>query len=240
MKRGLVSPNQPAYATVIYANRTEVGAELGPLIIQVVDTVGDEFDAGPPLSGYWVDVPDTTVPYQWYYDTVTDTAVDNTPAVCYATEDLYDGLDFLAPFESEVLFTPPTAPAPANTTDETPETASAGSTLYWYNNSWVTSYFDPNVYNTLPAAKTYLNEQTVLVAANAVNTESSIYSVAQLIQGDLSLLITKDYPTYSISAYQTFIDGEVVTRQAVVNSATLLGQLFTFNPEDLDTNPGPG
>jgi hypothetical protein len=227
MKRGLVSPDQPAYTRISGVNE---GAALGPFIVQVVDPA-DEFEVGPPF--YWVDCPDETLAYQWYYDVATSTAIGG-PTVTYYSIDQ-------ATLGQRVSVWPPATPQPANTTTEVPVSASGGDTLYWYNNSWVTSFFSPITYSTLPEAQTYLKEQTLMVGVAACNIQSSNYSWYELAAAaDPSVLVTQSYSPMTLGAYQTFINGEVASRDAFVDSATALGQLFTFNPADLDTNPGPG
>jgi hypothetical protein len=153
----------------------------------------------------------------------------NPPAIYYST---------LQATLGQPVKVSPLDPQPANTTTEQPPDAAGGSTLYWYNNSWVTSYFNPNIYSTLTEAQTYLNSQTNLVASNAVNYQLRGYSEVQIKTApDINALITFDYAPMTIGSYQTFINGEVATRTAFVNSATVLEQLFPFNPQDLQTNP---
>lgn len=125
---------------------------------------------------------------------------------------------------------------PPNTSTSAPLSPSAGATLYWYSGGWVSSYFDPNTYNTLSSAKTYLKGQTAIVAANAVDYQLRGYSEVQIRTApDITALITFDYAPTTLGQYQTFIDGEVVARDAEVDSASALGQLFVFNPEELNT-----
>lgn len=231
MKKGLVYSLQPYYPFVAYFNQTINGSpSLGETIVDVVPTV-DEFPVAP--EWYWVDVDDSILGGMAAYDTATSTVIDLYPAKYY-----YTGNDpAYGPIGSEVFVAPASDPQPADTSIDPPLSPSAGSTLYWYDGGWVSSYFDPNVYNTLSAAKDYLNQQTYLVAAAAVNTQTSLYSTVQLVQGDLSTLPVLTYAGYTCASYQTYIDGEVSARVAEVNSATAIGQLFVFNPEELPTDP---
>lgn len=136
------------------------------------------------------------------------------------------------------LMLSPTGSQPPNSTNIEPMLAGPGSETYWYGGQWETSYFDPAVYNTVASAQAYLNGQTALVASNAVDNQLRGYSEVQIRTApDITALITFDYAPMTLGAYQTFIDGQVAARNAIVNGATILSQLFSFNPSDLDTVP---
>jgi hypothetical protein len=240
MKKGLVSPGQIAYGQVIYPAQIVQTDELGPLIIQV-ENIGDDFPVGEPF--YWVDVPDETVAGDAYYDTTLSLAFAIGTRLCYATQDIVYpnpggvGETQYAELGNLVISSPAIALPPQYCTDEIPPLGGVEQVLYWFENAWVWSYFDPNDYSTVPEAKALLITETYQYGALAVNIQSSIYSIAQLIGGDLTTLPTKDYPGYTIDSYQTFIDVEVEAQIVTINACTTLDQLFAINPEGLDTNP---
>jgi hypothetical protein len=242
MKKGLVSPDQTAYGQIIYPNKIVQTDALGPLIIQVVP-INAEFGVGEPF--YWVDVPDEAVGGDYYYDTTSSTALPIGTRLCYATQNIVYpnpggvGETQYAELGNLVIVSPAIAPVPQYCTAEIPSLGGVEQTLYWFNNDWIWSYFDPNQYNTVPEAKAILTTETYQYGALAVNIQSSIYSIPQLIDGDLTTLPTKDYPGYTITSYQTFIDGEIVAQIATIDSCTTLDQLFAINPASLDTNPIP-
>jgi hypothetical protein len=225
MKRGLVSPEQLAYA---YIDDVQ-GAEVGPYIVQVVD-IADEFDVGSPL--YWVDVPDETVAYTWYYDLVTSTALGGPPVEYYSTAD--------ATLGDQVLVWPPSTPQPADTTALNPATGPIGSTLYWWtvdapSDQWAWSFFDPNEYSTLVTAVPYLKGGRITpYAVAALNYQLRGTSPQALQSADILLLNCVDYPI----TYGTYYADIAIKEQAqedIVTAATTLQQLFPYNPEGWST-----
>lgn len=159
-------------------------------------------------------------------------AGDYGPVLSYASTHYYS----TNPTTLGELVIAPDGVQPPDTSTDPPLSPSAGANLYWYSDGWVSSYFDPNVYGTLSSAKIYLKGQTATVAASAVNYQLRGYSEVQIRTApDITALITFDYAPATLGQYQTFIDGEVAARDAEVDSATALGQLFVFNPEELNT-----
>ena len=226
MKRGLVSPDQPAYTTI---NGVTQGAELGPYIAQVVATA-DEFAVGAPF--YWVDVPDEAVAYLWYYDVATTTAIGGSNALYYSTAE--------ATLGNAVSVWPPATPQPANTTALVPGTGTAGSTLYWWtvdapSAQWAWSFFDPNEYSTLVTAVPYLKGGRITpFAVSALNNQLRGYNAQTLQTADLLLLDCLDYPiTYG--AYYADITIKEQAQEDIVTAATTLQQLFPYNPEGWST-----
>jgi hypothetical protein len=232
MKRGLVSPSQTAYSYVQWREELELGAALGPYIVAVVPT-GEDYPVAAPL--YWVDVPDAFEGYRAYYNTTTQTPVEITQAFYWMTQDVtgYGNQG------DSLRVVPATAPQPANTTNVEPPlpTGEPQNSVYWYDGGWVLSYFSPYTYSTLPEAQAFLKQQVDVTASLAVNAQSVIYSTVQLVSGDLSALLTKDYPTYSLSAYQAFIDAQVTSEFAVIDAALDIAALFDYNPYTLDIVP---
>ena len=226
MKRGLVSPNQPAYTTI---NGVAQGAELGPFIAQVED-IADEFAVGSPF--YWVDVPDEAVAYLWYYDVATTTAIGGDRADYYSIAE--------ATLGDLVSVWPPATPQPADTTTLDPGTGTTGSTLYWWttgapSNQWAWSFFDPNEYSTLVTAVPYLKGGRITpFAVAALNNQLRNTSPQALQSADLLTLQCTDYPI----TYGTYYADIVIKEQAqedIVTAATTLQQLFPYNPEGWST-----
>lgn len=229
MKRGLVSPGQPAYTTY---NRRNQGASIGPYIVQVVD-VADEFDVGLPF--YWVDCPDETVPYLWYYDVGTSTSIGGSIVTYYSTV-VFTPVIQTNRVGQEVLVWPPATPAPPDTTASVPPTVPNGQTLYWYSSAWVVASFDPSL--TLPQAKSSLISQVTQLGAAAVNTQLGLYSSVQQIEAaDVLALDTLDYPGTTIGEYQTYVDGLIASSTATINAAVSTTALYSFNPAEVPFTP---
>jgi hypothetical protein len=226
MKRGLVSPDQPAYTTI---NGVTQGTALGPYIVQVVDTI-DEFDVGSPF--YWVDCPDETVAYQWYYNVATSTAIGGSITVYYSIDP--------ATLGEGIFVWPPATPQPADTTALDPGTGTAGSTLYWWtvdapSDQWAWSFFDPNEYSTLVTAVPYLKGGRITpYAVLALNFQLRNTSPQDMQSADLLTLQCTDYPV----TYGTYYNSIVVKEQAqedIVTAAISLEELFPYNPEGWST-----
>lgn len=229
MKKGLASFGQVSYSKVIWPLQTVTGGELGPTISQVVD-VADETPVGSDF--FWVDVPDDTIPWDAYYDTATSTTFDIGTTTYYATSDIPGFAEFTQPVEVQ----PASDPAPVGTTALVPPSVSDGQTLYWYDNAWVVSSFDPSL--SLPEAKSLLIQTTTLDGAAAVNAEVALYSTVQQIEApSVSSLDTKTYPGVTIGEYQTYVDSLVASATSTINAATTTEDLYTFNPAEIPFTP---
>lgn len=226
MKRGLVSPDQPAYTTI---NGVTQGAELGPFIAQVVDTA-DEFAVGAPF--YWVDVPDEAVAYLWYYDIVTSTAIGGPGVVYFST--------LPATLGETIAVWPSTTPQPANTTLLDPGVGPEGSVLYWWtvdapSAQWAWSFFDPNEYSTLVTAVPYLKGGRITpFAVAALNNQLRNATPQALQSADLLTLQCTDYPVTYGTYYADIVIKEAA-QEDIVTAATTLQQLFPYNPEGWST-----
>lgn len=154
----------------------------------------------------------------------------NNPITYYSTVDgnVYQGITYNLG-DGIVISTPNTA-QPFQTTTLVPGTPiSPYQDLYWYNNAWVVSSVDPTL--SLSEAKTLLNNAVAYYGALEVSTQTRIYSPIQLhTTPDVNLLSSADYPGLSLGDYQSYIDGEVSLLQGLVNAATSVSQLYSFNP----------
>jgi len=131
-------------------------------------------------------------------------------------------------------------PQPPNTTTQVAPIPDIGQELWWYGGVWVVSSFDPSL--TLPEAKTSLIKQLAEVAARAVDSQLTIYSVVQLIQAaSVGALVTRSYPGVTLNDYQVYVDGVVTTENNVINAAGATLDLYSFNPENItfDNPPVP-
>lgn len=232
MKKGLVSPPQPARSNVacLESGVNAPGEEIGPLIVQVEEPE-NIFEVGSPY--YWVDVPDETIAYAWYYDTSSSTAITLDPATYYATSSIED---LLAEFGDTILLSPPTLPPIPNTTPLVPPVPNPGQTLQWSGSAWVVASFDITL--SLPAAKNFLIQTVTVNGAAAVNNEVELYSTVQQIEApSVTALETKDYPGTTIGEYQTYVDGLVTSSVATINAAATVEDLYSFNPAEVPFTP---
>jgi len=226
MKRGLVSPDQPAYTTI---GGVTQGTALGPYIVQVVDTA-DEFSVGLPF--YWVDVPDETVGYLWYYNVATSTPIGGDVTAYFSIAE--------ATLGSYLGVWPPATPQPANTTPLNPGLEEDGSTLYWWtvdapSPQWAWSFFDPNEYSTLVTAVPYLKGGRITpFAVAALNNQLRNTSPQALQSADLLTLQCTDYPITYGTYYADIVIKEAA-QEDIVTAATTLQELFPYNPEGWST-----
>jgi len=226
MKRGLVSPDQPAYTSI---NGVTEGAALGPYIVQVVDPA-DEYVVDLPF--YWVDVPDQATGYNWYYNIATSTPIGGDPVVYYSIAN--------ATLGDEVVVWPPATPQPVDTTLLDPGTGTAGSALYWWtvdapSNQWAWSFFDPNEYSTLVTAVPYLKGGRITpFAVAALNNQLRNTAPQTLQSADLLTLQCTDYPITYGTYYADIVIKEAA-QEDIVTAATTLQQLFPYNPEGWST-----
>lgn len=159
----------------------------------------------------------------------------NNPDYYYSTTSdlIWQGQPY--PLGAEIIIDTPNTPPPAQSTPDVPPTPEEFQNLYWYNDAWVVSPFNPAL--DLAGAQAYLTTVVEANGASNVNTQARIYSVLELIQaptpGDL---ICADYPTYSLSAYQTYIDGAVSDSITLIDGATSTEELYDFDTR-IDPNP---
>jgi hypothetical protein len=127
-------------------------------------------------------------------------------------------------------------PAPPNTTVLVPPAVAEGQTLYWYDDAWVVSSFDPRL--ALAQAKSSLISTVTQDGATAVNGELGLYSnVQQITAGDVLALDCVSYPGTTIGEYQTYVDGQVASATASINAASSTTDLYAFNPAEVPVNP---
>lgn len=138
---------------------------------------------------------------------------------------------------SPIIVDTPNTPQPNDTTTLVPGTPEAFQSLYWYNDVWVLSSFDPNL--SLPEAQNVLTVAVKSSAGSLGDEQARIYTPVQLFAAaDVSLLPTADYAGMDLSEYQTYLDNQVNFKLAVINAATNTGQLYGFDP-NIDGNPNP-
>jgi hypothetical protein len=157
------------------------------------------------------------------------------PVLYYFTQvTLFEGVNW--PLGSAYASTSVGWPAPPNTVEVAPPAVPQGQVLYWYDDAWVVSSFDPSL--TLPEAKTYLIQTVTQGGASAVNTELGFYSnVQQITAPDISALDTISYPTVTIGEYQTYVDDLVSSATTAINAATTTSDLYSFNPAEIPFEP---
>ena len=143
---------------------------------------------------------------------------------------------------TEVQVQPATAAQPSNTVASRPALSETewnnGKRWYYFGGALVASYFDPNTYSTVSAAKAELIERTKIAARNAMAEQASIYTLVTLHStADFTTLDTRDYAAYNLSSYNTFLGTQVTNQTATINGETTLTGLYAINPEALDTDP---
>jgi hypothetical protein len=127
-------------------------------------------------------------------------------------------------------------PAPPDTTLLVPPSVPTGQTLYWYNEAWVVSSFDPRL--ALPQAKSSLISTVTQDGASAVNGELGLYSnVQQITAGDVLTLDCVNFPGSTIGDYQTFVDGVIASETAYINAQTSTENLYSYNPQYVTFDP---
>jgi len=153
----------------------------------------------------------------------------------YSTTDgnIFNGIEN---YKGDIIVSP-TGTVPSNSTTSMPPVAGGTSTIYWYNDAWITSCFDPAVYTTLLDAQNYLKSQTQLVGNNAVNAQLAGYSTVEIQTApDINALITFDYAPMTIGDYNTFISGNVAAAEVDIDASTY-EELFGYDPASLDIVP---
>jgi hypothetical protein len=159
------------------------------------------------------------------------------PITYYSTVEgnLYDGITYT--LGDSITVNTPDTPQPPNTTLAVPPTPSSFQELYWYDSAWVISSVDPSL--SLSEAKNVLNTAVETSAALQGATQARVYSPVQLFAApDVTVLQTADYSGMDLGEYQTYLDSEVSSMQAIVNSAVSVPSLYGFDP-NVDGNPNP-
>jgi hypothetical protein len=138
-------------------------------------------------------------------------------------------------FSNAIQVLTPNFVPPAQSTALVPPTPESFQELYWSGTAWVLSAFPISL--NLVQAQANLSNQVKANGADAVNLQSRIYSVLDMLNetqpGDLP---AADYPSMSLTDYQTYIDGEVSTLLGVISAATTVQSLYSFDPT---VNPVP-
>ena len=235
----------PGNQTVVIDNSTAVGVDMAGIPLDVNAIVWNGI-AGTGEIQYKIDPLTGILPNPTPYSDPNDYEAQiteaeeiiyafNNPVIYYFTEStLYLGRTFelATPFVQTAVGWP----APPNTTTLTPTLTGVGQNLYWYNNAWVTSSFDPNL--TLAAAKTSLIQSVIQDGAAAVNAELGLYSPVQQISApDINALDTATYPGTTIGEFQTYVDDLVASSTAAINAATSTEDLYPLNPAEVPFTP---
>lgn len=199
--------------------------------VQWYDTIGSVEYVSDPISGYKPEntTIDSIAPYQVYVDnsvTIIDAFLN--PVIVYSTASDVSFQGVTYGFASEIVISTPNTPPPPQSTPTVPPTPEDFQTLYWYNDGWVLSGFDPSL--TLANAKTQLIQQVETSGAEQADDQARIYSSYQLVSSaDAGALATADYFGLTLSDYQGYIDGQISTMTAEINAATTTSQLYSFD-----------
>lgn len=151
------------------------------------------------------------------------------PQIFHSTSDtnLYQGIVY--DLGQEIVVSTPNTPQPDFTTSLVPPTPEVFQELYWYEDTWVLSGFDPSL--TLSAAQNFLEAASKTSAATEVNDQSRVYSTVQLVSAvDITALLSADYPTVNLGDYQTYIDALLAAKILEINNATTTVSLYGFDP----------
>jgi hypothetical protein len=174
---------------------------------------------------------DTISPYQAYIDSA-DIIINAylNPIIAYSTSDstIFEGQTYFLGDEI-VISTPDTLP-PTSSTNEAPPTPEDFQELWWYSSAstWVASPFNPTL--TLSQAKSTLTALVNTSAAEQGDLQARVYSTYQLLAAaDAGSLATADYFGVDLATYQTYLDGQVATMEAMINAATTNAQLYSFD-----------
>lgn len=208
--------------------------------VQWYDTIGDVEYVKDPITGAGPanqTITDFT-PYMSYVNqAIAIIEAFQNPLVVYSTQDsvLVQGVTYN--FGAEITITTVGAVPPVGTTESVPPTPEDFQKLYWYNDAWIVSAFDPIL--VLADAKTSLISKIETSAAEQADLQARIYSQYQLLTSvNPGTLVTADYPTYDLSSYQAYLDTEVSSMSAEVNAATTTEILYSFDWR-VDGNPAP-
>lgn len=159
----------------------------------------------------------------------------NNPEFYYSTADgvFSEGDEY--GFGNAIQVLTPDFTPPLQSTNQVPPTPESFQELYWSGTEWVLSAFPISL--NLTEAQENLSNQVKTNGANAVNQQMRIYSSLELLtETQPGNLPSADYPTMTVSDYQTYIDGEVSSSLATISSATAVQDLYSFNPT-INTEP---
>jgi hypothetical protein len=168
------------------------------------------------------------------YQTYTDEAEQliyaaNNPVTYYVTQNGLVYGDVTYGFGQAIVIDTPSPVQPTGTTADVPPTPQDFQTLYWYNDAWVISSFDPQL--ALADAQAFLVNVTKTSASEASAYQTRIYSPLQFSsEASPETLPTADYSGVDLGTYQAYLDGEVSATEALINAATTTEDLYGFNP----------
>lgn len=196
------------------------------------DTQGVVEYKGNPITGARPQnqLIDDLTPYQSFVTQAQSIIyAQNNPVTYYSTTGALVYGDGVYGLGAPVVVTAVGWPQPAQTTSKVPGTPEPWETLYWFGNNWILSSFDPSL--SLPQAQAYLLQLVKVSAAQASAAQASIYSIVELFNApSVSDLPTADYPGVTLGQYQTYLDGEVASKEAILNNAATTVDLYSFNP----------
>ena len=193
-----------------------------------IEFVGDPVADTKPPNEYITSI----APYQTYIDQAIDIIYwQNNPEIYYCTLDgtVYGGNSFILG-QQLVIDTPDQIlPTTGFTQTAPPVVVENYTVLYWYDNNWLISSVDPTL--SLVDAKSYLIQELRVNSTIEANVQARAHSFVQLFgAADVNLLLAADYPTVTLGDYQTFLDGQVTTKTATINSAATVAELYDFDP----------
>lgn len=184
-------------------------------------------------------------PYQSYVTAAqAKINAEQNPVSYYATQDGVVVGDITYFKGDEIIQTEVGWPPPAlNTTLLVPpvvtsaEAFNLGQRLYWTGSIWTLSFFDINL--TLTQAKAQLILKTETAAANNMDNQTRHISILNLLTAaDPTILNIADYAGFTLGQYQTYLDGEVASKVGVINAATAVADLYSYDPR-IDEDPNP-
>lgn len=198
----------------------------------VIEYNGNPITGEKPLN----EIITELTPFQSYVTEAQNILyAQNNPVTYYSTSSALSYGDGVYGLGDAVVVTAVGWPQPAQTTAKVPTTPEEWQSLYWYNNNWVVSSFNPTL--SLAQAQQYLNLQIQISAAAAGADQARIYSPVQLFDAaSVSDLPSADFFSVTLGQYQSYLDSEVASLTAQVNAATTTLQLYGFNPT---VNPQP-
>ena len=193
-----------------------------------IEFVGDPVTDTKPPNEYITSI----APYQTYIDQAIDIIYwQDNPEIYYCNLDgtVYDGNSFILGQQLVINTPDQILPTTGFTQTAPPSVTEIYTELYWYDDSWLVSSVDPTL--TLANAKAYLIQEISVNSASQANNQARAYSLVQLFDSaDVNLLSTADYSPATLGDYQTFLDGQVATKTATINSATTVPELYDFDP----------
>jgi hypothetical protein len=190
-----------------------------------IEYVGDLITGEKPQNETITDI----TPYMSYATQAA--AIINAyknPVIVYSTADgtLFQGITYA--LGSEITITTVDTDPPATSTPLVPPTPDVYQDLYWFDDAWLLSSFDPTL--NLVGAKADLITKVQTSATVQADLQARIYSMYKLsIEASPGTLPTSDYAGVDLDTYQTYIDGEVSAMTATVNAATTASQLYSFD-----------